>query len=412
MPPDDHSAPERDGPARGGSHRLGFVATAALLSLMMASLPLSVDSTLPSMPLAAADFAVSDGTIQFSLSVFMAGIALGQLFYGPVSDRFGRRPVLLVSFCVFVAAAGGCAVSASYESFIAFRFVHGLAVCAAAVLARAIVRDLFDREEAAKMIAYVMMLHGFAPVVGPVLGAHLAVSLGWRAVYAFLAIYGLVALAVAWRALDETLPARRLDALRPRPLLRTYSRILRSRVFVGYMLTMSACYCGLFAFLAASATSLINHVGVPVETYGYLFAACMMVYVCGSWLSARLVGRRSLHGMIVTGGATMACAGLVMAALGLARVDAAWAIVLPMAGYMFAFSFIVPAGQAAAMSVFPDIAGAASSVLGFVQLTLSAATGLAIGHFADGTPLPMTVAIGIAALCPIPIYLLVVRAAR
>ena len=390
-------------------HRLGFVATALLLSLLMASLPLSVDSTLPSMPLAAADFGVSDGTIQFSLSIFMAGIALGQLFYGPLSDRFGRRPVLLAAFCVFVAAAGGCALSASFESFIALRFVHGLAVCASAVLGRAIVRDLFDREEAAKMIAYVMMLHGFAPVVGPILGAHLTVSLGWRAVYAFLAIYGLVALAVAWRALGETAPARRLDALRPGPLLRTYSRLLCTRVFVGYMLMLSACYCGLFAFLAASATSLINHVGVSVETYGYLFAACMIVYVSGSLVSARLVGRRSIHGMIVTGGAMMACAGIGMAALGLARIDTAWAIVLPMAGFMFAFSFIVPAGQAAAMSIFPDIAGAASSVLGFVQLTLSAATGLAIGHFADGTQLPMTLAIGIASLCPIPVYLLMVR---
>ncbi len=397
------------GPAESASHRLGFVATALLLSLLMASLPLSVDSTLPSMPLAAADFGVSDGTIQFSLSVFMAGIAIGQLFYGPVSDRFGRRPVLLAAFCVFVAAVAGCALSASFESFIALRFVQGLAACAASVLARAIVRDLFDREEAAKMFAYVMMLYGLAPVIGPVLGAHLTVSLGWRAVYWFLAAYGLLALAVAWRALGETAPARRLDALRPGPLLRTYSRVLGSRVFVGYMAMLSACFCGLFAFLAASATSLINHIGVPVETYGYLFAGCMMVFVAGSWLAARLVGRRSIHFMIVTGGATMACAGIAMAALGLARIDTVWAIVLPMAVFMFAFSFIVPAGQAAAMQIFPDIAGAASSVLGCVQLTLSAATGLALGHFADGTQLPMTVAIGIASLCPVPIYLSVVR---
>ena len=400
------------GSGNGTGHRLGFFATALLLSTMMAALALSVDSTLPSMPLTAADFGVSDGAIQRSLSIFMAGIAIGQLFYGPISDRFGRRPVLLVAFCVFLVAVAGCALSASIESFIVFRFVQGLAACSASVLGRAIVRDLFDREEAAKLLAYVMMLHGFAPIAGPVIGAHLTVAFGWRAVYWFLAIYGVLALAVTWRALGETLPARRLDALRPRPLLRTYARVLRTRDFVGYMLMLSACYCGLFAFLAASATSLINHVGVSVETYGYLFAGCMVVYVCGSWLSARLVGRRSIRGMIVTGGATMACAGAAMAGLGLATIDTAWAIALPMAGYMFAFSFIVPAGQAAAMSVFPDIAGAASSVLGFVQLTLSALTGLLIGHFADGTQLPMTLAIGIASLCPIPVYVLIVRGGR
>ncbi|MDE0334259.1 MAG: multidrug effflux MFS transporter [Defluviicoccus sp.] len=394
------------------SHRLGFLATAVLLGALMASLPLSVDSTLPSMPLAAADLRVSDGAIQFSLSIFMAGIAAGQLFYGPVSDRFGRRPVLLVAFVVFAVSAAGCALSESIESFVALRFVQGLAGCAASVLGRAIVRDLFDREQAAKMLAYVMTMYGLAPIVGPVLGAHLTVGLGWRAVYWFLAIYGLLALAIAWRALGETVPERRLDALRPGPLVRTYARILGSRDFVGYMLMLSACYCGLFAFLAASATSLINHIGVSVESYGYLFAGCMMAYVCGSWLSARLVGRRSIRRMILTGGTTMACAGAVMAGLGLGAVDAAWAIVLPMAAFMFAFSFIVPAGQAAAMSIFPDIAGTASSALGFVQLSFSVLTGLLVGHFADGTQLPMTVAIGVVSLLPIPIYLLVVRPGR
>ena len=312
-----------NGRADSTRHRLGFFATALLLSMLMASLALSVDSTLPSMPLAAADFGVSDGTIQFSLSIFMAGIAAGQLVYGPISDRFGRRPVLLAAFCVFVASAAGCALSVSIDYFFAFRFVQGLAACAASVLARAIIRDLFDREDAAKMVAYVMMLHGFAPIVGPVLGAHLTVGLGWRAIYWFLAVYGVLALAVTWRALGETVPARRLDALRPGPLLRTYLRVLSSRAFVGYMLMLGACYCGLFAFLVASATSLINHVGVSIETYGYLFAGCMMVFVCGSWLSARLVGRRSIRGMVVAGGAMMFCAGPAMAALGFAGVDTA-----------------------------------------------------------------------------------------
>ena len=400
------------GPARGPRHRLGPVGTALLLSLMMAALALSIDSTLPSMPLAAAAFGVSDGTIQRSLSVFLAGIAAGQLFYGPMSDRFGRRPVLLAAFCVFVAAVAGCALSASVEAFIAFRFVQGLAGCAASVLARAIIRDLYDREQAAKMFAYVMMLHGLAPILGPILGAHLTVALGWRAIYWFILAYGVVALAAMWRLLGETAPALRPDAIRPGPLARTYLRVLGNRVFVGYMLMLSACYCGLFAFLTASATSLIGHVGVSVEDYGYLFAGCMVAHVSGSWLAGRLIGRLSIHRMIAIGGMAMPIPGVAMAALGLAQIDSAAAIVLPMAAFMFAFSFIVPAGQSAAMSVFPDIAGAASSVLGFVQLSLSALTGLLIGYFADGTQLPMTLAIGIASLCPIPAYVLVVRARR
>ena len=397
-------------PADSTRHRLGFVATAVLLGLLMSSLPLSIDSTLPSMPLAAADFRVPDGTIEVSLSVFIAGIAAGQLVYGPVSDRFGRRPVLLVAFVLFIAAAAGCALSASIESFFAFRFVQGLAACAASVLGRAIVRDLFDRERAAKMLAYVMTLYGIAPIVGPILGAHLTVAAGWRAIYWFLAVYGVIALVAAWRALGETIPERRLDAIRPGPLARTYRRVLGNRVFVGYMFMLSACYCGLFAFLTASATSLIGHIGLSVEDYGSLIAGCMVAYMSGAWLTGRLVGRRSIHAMIVTGGAMMPVAGVAMAGLALAGVDSAAAIVLPMAVFMFAFAFIVPAAQAAAMSIFPEIAGSASSMLGFVQLTLSALVGVAIGHFADGTQLPMTVAIGIVSLCPMLIYPLVVRA--
>ena len=171
------------------------------------------------------------------------------------------------------------------------------------------------------MLAYVMTMYGFAPIVGPILGAHLAVAAGWRAIYWFLAIYGVVALLATWRALGETVPARRLDAIRPGPLARTYKRVLGNRVFVGYMMLLSACYCGLFAFRAASSTSLINHIGVSVENYGYLFAGCMVAYVSGAWLSGRLVG-----------------------------------------------------------------------------------------HFADGTQVPMTLAIGIVSLCPMAIYPLVVRA--
>lgn len=398
--------------AAGARHRLGFVATALLLSLTMASLALSIDSTLPSMPLAAAAFGVSDGTIQVSLSVFLAGIAAGQLIYGPVSDRFGRRPVLLAAFCGFVASAAGCVLSTSIESFIAFRFLQGFAGCAASVLARAIVRDLYDREAAAKMLAYVMMLHGVAPVLGPILGAHLTVAFGWSAIYWFILAYGVVALVALWRALGETAPALRPDAIRPGPLARTYLRVLGNRAFVGYMLMLSACYCGLFAFLTASSTSLIGHIGVSVEDFGYLFAGCMMAHVSGSWLAGRMIGRFSLHRMIVIGGCTMPVAGVAMAALALAGVDSAAAIVVPMAVYMFAFSFIVPAGQSAALSIFSDVAGAASSMIGFVQLTLSALAGVLIGQLADGTQLPMAVGIGIASLCPIPIYMLAVRARR
>lgn len=389
----------------------GFLTVAMLLGLLAATVPLSVDPTLPGMPQMALSFGVDAASVQYSLSAFMVGIAGGQLLIGPLSDNLGRRPVLLAGLTLFVVAVIGCAVSQSITVMIVLRLLQGIGVCAAAVIARAIVRDLYQREDAARMYATMMMIHGVAPILGPIMGAQLTLAFGWRAVFWFLAVYGVVTLFTIWRALGETIPERNPEATRPRVLIRTYGRLLSSRLFVGYMLTMSGCYAGLFAFLSASASTLITQFGVSISNYSYLFALCMACYVTGSWVSAKLVGRLSIAVMIITGAIVIAAAGITMAALGFARVDLAVAIVAPMAVFMLAFALIVPPAQAAAMAVFPDIAGAASSVLGCVQLAVSALTGLIVGQFADGTQLPMVTALCVASLLPGLIYFTVVRPA-
>ena len=380
-----------------------------LLGLLMATVVLGIDLTLPSMPLTAAAFGASDAAIQLSLSAFIAGIAAGQLIYGPVSDRYGRRPILMIALGLFVLSSLGCALASSIEALTGFRFLQGLAACGMAVLTRAVVRDLYRDEDAARMFAQVLMVHGFSPIVAPILGAHLTIAYGWRSVFWFIVGYSAILLVVVWRWLAEPLAERDPAAMRPADLVRNFRHVLANPLFDGYMLCMAACYCGMFAFLTASSATLVSQFGLSVTDYSYVFAATMCVYLVGTWVSARLVRRRSIAGMIVPGALMMAAAGLTMAALGLARIDAPAAIIVPMAAFMFAFCFIVPTAQAAAMSLFDRNTGAAASMIGFVQLALSAATGALVGHFADGTQIPMVVAIGIASVCPIAAYVLIVR---
>ncbi len=390
----------------GGS---GAVFLVVLLGLLLATLPFAVDLTLPSMPMTAAAFGTDDAAVQFSLSAFVAGLAAGQLVYGPVSDRFGRRPVLMVGLGLFLAASIGCALAPSIEVLIAFRAVHGLAACAMSVLARAVVRDLYRNEDAARIYAQVMMVHGLAPLIGPILGAHLTIRFGWQAAFWFLAAYAALLMVLVWRVLGESLARTDPAAIRPAELLNNYVRVLADRPYVGYLLAMAACYSGLFAFLFASPATLINQFGLSATEFGYLFSATMLVHLIGTWVSARLVRRASIAGTILPGALVMAASGVTAAALGLARIDTAAAVVVPMGLYMFAFCFIVPPAQAAAMSRFDRNTGAAASMMGFVQLAFSSATGALIGHFADGTQVPMVLAIGIASLIPIAAYALIVR---
>ncbi len=396
----------RSAPAAGGPKRAGLV---VLLGMLLATLPFAIDLTLPSMPMTAAAFGVSNAAVQFSLSAFVAGLAAGQLIYGPLSDRFGRKPILLVGLGLFSVASLGCGLAASIDALIAFRALHGLSACAMAVLARAVVRDLFRDEDAARMYAQIMAVHGLAPIIGPILGAQLAVRVGWQAAFWFVGAYAAILFVLVWRWFGESLAERDPAAIRPADMLLNYFRVLNDRRYVGYLLCMAACYCGLFAFLFASPATLIEHFGVSVTNFGYLFAGTMLVYVIGTWASARLVRRRAIAGLIVPGALLMAASGAAMAALGLARVDAAAAVVAPMAVFMFAFCFIVPPAQAAAMSLFDRNTGAAASMMGFVQLAFSSVTGALLGYFADGTQIPMAVAIGIASLCPIAAYALIVR---
>lgn len=389
--------------------RSRYLTLLILLGMLTALTALSIDPTLSSMPDVAREFGVENGLAQLSLIGFMLGIAAGQLVVGPLADRFGRRPVILVAIVVYVAAATGAATAADIQWLIGFRLIQGLAACAGQILPRTVIRDRFESVDAAKLLSYVMMIHGIAPVVGPIFGAHLAVAVGWRAVYWFNATYGGLVFILVLTLLAESIRKRDPRALNPARLVRTYAMVIRNRIYYGHLLCGIGCYAGLFVYLTTSSAVVIGHFGRSGEAYGYMFAITMSGWLIGNLISARLVGRIGIDRLIRFGSFGVAASAVTIAALPWAGVDELWAIVAPMFVYMTMFSFVVPPAQAAALTPFRANAGAASSLMGFLQLCVAAAIGVLVGQLDDGTQIPMVTVIGITGLGPLAAYWLVVR---
>jgi DHA1 family bicyclomycin/chloramphenicol resistance-like MFS transporter len=392
--------------------RSRYLTLLILLGMLTALMPFSIDPTLSSMPEVARTFGVEHSVAQLSLIVFFLGVAAGQLVVGPLADRYGRRPVILTAIVVYAAAAIGAATAADIEWLIGFRALQGLAACAGQILPRTIIRDRFDPVDASRLLSYVMMIHGIAPVIGPIFGAHLAVAAGWRAVYWFHLAYGGLLLVLAWTLLDESILKRNLQALSPTRIARTYVMVIRDRVFYGHMLCGLGCFAGLFVYLTAFPAVVIDHFGQSGETFGYLFSITASGWMIGNLISARLVGRMGIGRLIRIGTLGIAASATVVAVLPWAGVNHPATIVAPMFVYMMSFSLVVPPAQAAALTPFPEAAGAASSLMGFLQLCLGAAIGTLVGQFDDGSQIPMVTAIGVTGLGPLAAYWWLVRKAE
>ena len=393
-------------------NRVQYLSLTLLLGLMTTLEPFSVDMTLPPLPAMAAHFGVEDASVQLSLSAFFLGMAVGQLVYGPISDRIGRRTPLLVGLALYVVATVACVFADSIEALITFRLIQGLAAAAGQILPRAIVRDRFDREDAAKLFSYIFFILGLAPVVAPIIGAHFVVWFGWPSIFVFLAAYGALVLMLNWFWLDESIVERDPAALQLGRMARNYVSIIRDRDFLGYMLCSVCAFCALFAFLAASPTVIITYLAQPPDAFGYLLALTMIGHLITLVIGARLVQRVGLDLLLRAGSIAGALAGTVIAVLAWTTQPSVAAIIAPVAFYLAAFAWILPQAVAGALSPFPQLAGSASSLLGFLQLMAAAATAALIGVLDDGTQVPMTTMIFVATVGGLLAYLLLVRGRR
>ena len=371
--------------------------------------PLSTDMYLPSLPDMTRIFGTEVSMVQLTLSVFIAGFAVAQLVYGPLSDRYGRLPLLLGGLGLFFVASVACAFATTIEALIALRFLQAVGACAGPVLGRAIVRDLHDRERAARMMSYLGAVMGFAPAVGPVIGGYLHGAFGWQANFIALAALGAGAWLLVRFLLRETLAHPDPQALDSRRLVTTYAAILGDREFLGYGLAGAFAFAGLFAFISGSSFVLIDVLGVASEDFGYYFGAIVVSFMAGALTSARLVARYGLDQLLARSVGVLPLAGLSMAALAWGGVASVAAVVAPMAIYMVAVGFVLPNSLAAALAPYPQKAGRASAMFGFLQMASGALAGAAVGVLHDGTPGPMAATIAVMGLCAFAAHTILVR---
>lgn len=346
--------------------------------------PLALNLFVPSMPGLVSYFGTDYGTVQLTLTLYLAGVAIGQLIYGPVSDRIGRRPTLVAGLGVFALASLLCAFATSIDMLIAGRIFQALGGCAGMVLGRAIVRDVYEREEAAPVIAYITMAMAVAPMIGPAIGGFLDSAFGWFAGFYVVAAVGGAVLAYALPSLHETHLVRdeRIDVS---GLLRNYRALLTSKAYIGYTLNTSFSIGCFFAFLSSAPYVTIQILGLQPQVYGFFFIIVSLSYISGNFVATRLSRRLGIDRMILLGCSVSLVGALILMTLSVLDVISATAIFLPFAFVAFGNGMSQPNAIAGSVSVNPAIAGAASGLMGFLQMCAGGLATVLVGYFQDDT---------------------------
>ena len=357
--------------------------------------PLSIDMYLPAFPAMAEDLGVSSEQIQLSLSVYFIGLASGQLVYGPLADRFGRRKPLLFGIGLFCVASLACALAPTLEWLLAARFAQALGGCAGMVVNRAVVRDLCEPIDAAKAFSQLMLIMGVAPILAPLAGTALLGLAGWASIFWFLTVFaGLFALAVYF-FLPETLPPH----MAPPPLRSAfgrYIRLLREPLFMFHALTGSVAMAGMFAYISGSPYVFLELYKVPVEQYAWLFGSIAACFILSAQLNSRLLRRWSQLALIrgTTFIYMLATVTLLLAAW--LQVESLWLFLPPLVLSVAIISQVLPNASACALAGHGHQAGIASALMGTMQFAIAGITSAAVGMLHDNTAVPMA---GVMAVC-------------
>ncbi|MGH6994412.1 MAG: multidrug effflux MFS transporter [Stellaceae bacterium] len=376
--------------------RPGTFALTALLAGLSAVGPLTTDMYLPSLPDIAQRLDTSTAQVQLTISAYLIGFALGQIVYGPVSDRHGRKPVLLGAIALYCAASLACALSTSIHVLIAARALQALGGSGGIVLARAMVRDLYAGNRAGRELSLIGAVMALAPVLAPIAGGALQTLLGWRSVFFTLVAAGLVGAVVVWWLMPETLAQRTAEPVSPSSIAKSYAAVGRNAAYRAYLGLATASYAGLFAWISGAAFVLQELYGLSPFAFGFAFALGSVGYMTGSALSARLAHRLGIDGIIGIGAALCTAGGLGMIAAVALGFTTAASLVLPVAVYLAGLGMVLPHSLAGALTPFPQRAGAASSLLGFIQQSVAALCGAIVGILLGQNAWPLAAGVAIA----------------
>lgn len=354
---------------------------------------MSIDMYLPSLPAITASFGAEPAAAQFTLASFFIGLALGQAIYGPLADRYGRKPPLYAGLALYVAASVGCALAPDIATLTGLRFIQAMGGCAGVVIARAVVRDHFDARNSARVFSLLMLVMGLAPILAPITGGWVLAFAGWRAIFIVLALFGLACLITAWRYLPETRPKNAVSSGGIGAALRIYGELLRDRRFIGYALSGGFAQAGLFAYITGSPHVFIELYGVPAQAYGWLFGLNALGLIASSQLNRRLLVHHTADVILRRANRTTVVLGLVLLTVAVSGWDGLPALLIPLFGYLASLGFTAPNAMANALAQQGARAGSASALIGTLQFGVATLSSALVGMLGGGSALPMAAVI-------------------
>jgi len=373
--------------------------------------PLAFEGFLPALSDAAIGLNTDTNTLLVTISTMSAGIAIGQLIFGALSDRFGRRPIVLGGLACYVLASALSAMITTVDPLFALRFFQGLSIASTMVIFRSVVRDLYSVQEGARMFSYLYTTLSVMPLVGPVAGGFLAQTYGWRSVFILMAVFGGIIFLIHLFFFRESLAPENRRSMGPSILLTSFWEIIRDRTFASFLIVGMGTYGGLFAILAGFAPVMINFMGETPATFGLQFALVMIGHLAAAMVTGYLVRTHGIRKIMTLAVCISAFGGALFLGLALAGIATRVAILLPVTIFLVGFAFTIAPMTAGAMSNFQHMAGRAASLMGFIQQGTGAIVTFLLSVFNDGTQMPMVFALAGASFFAFSCYFLFARSA-
>jgi DHA1 family bicyclomycin/chloramphenicol resistance-like MFS transporter len=379
---------------------MSFWKTLAICSGLSVIMPLITDICLPAIPDIAKYYGVESARIQQTISILFFGAAFGQIIYGPLADRFGRKPVIVVTMSVFTIISFLTIYTATPNTHSLARFLQGATGAGGMIIVRAIIRDLYDGAYATKIFAYTMVGSSLMPILAPIIGGHVTDSFGWKPNFFIISGFGLILTLSLTLWLKET-GTRDVKAIETAEIIKSFIILLKSRIFIYFTLITLGPFAGLLFILVGLSTVLIDFMEISTSIFGYYFAIIMAGNLLASILAGKLSDSLSSFKLIFIGAIICFLSGILAYVFALLGTLDPLSIVFPAAGFMIGFPLVVSAATAEAMAPFPEIAGKASSLIGLIQLGTGAVTSLTLGWTSDGTQFPLVFALMFAGILTI-----------
>jgi len=373
-----------------------------LLGALTAVAPLSIDMYLPSFPQIMQSLGGHPGSVELTLAAFFIGLTMGQLFYGPLSDHFGRKKPLYVGFAIYTIASIGAAMTGSISSLVAWRFLQGLGGCAGIIVPSAIVRDRTTARESARAFSLLMLVMGLAPILAPLIGGQLMLLWGWRGIFYALSIFGISCLFAILFGLEESHDTRHEQPLALLTVLGNYYQLLKNKTFLGFALAGGLAMSGMFAYIAGSPFVLIDLYGIPAENYGFFFGANAFGLIASSQINARLLKKFTATAILRAALWIPSITGVSLALLAFNNWISLPIFVVGFFCFVTSIGFIIPNAMACALATHGQQAGTAAALAGALQFFFATMAGILVGMLNDGSGRPLA---AVMALCGVGAWL-------